>query len=423
LNGNTSNIAGVKATYTEPLSKKSYLEINYSFYNNYSTQKRLSYDKDGGGKYSLLVDSLSNEFKYLYKTNSGGINYRFNEKKFNFSFGGNIANTAFQQTDMVKDTARKYSYYNLFPRANFYYKFNAYSGLRFNYNGNTRQPTIDQLQPLKNNSDPLNVIVGNPNLRQEFRNSFNLNFNNYKVFSQRSIYVGTYFTFTNHAISSGYTIDNLGKRTTQYMNVDGNYNGSFYGGFYIKIPKTQLNVGVSPQGNISKNTNFINGQKNITTNTGLSLRLNLRTYVKDKYQFSVSASPSYNISKSSISKVASNNYWSYNYSIDGNYTLPAKLEIGSDVDMNFRQKLNANDENTDVILWNAYLEKKFLKQDALALRLSIHDILNQNKGYDRTTQPNAIVEKHYLTYQRYGLLTITWNFNNKGGAGAPKSIF
>jgi hypothetical protein len=151
--------------------------------------------------------------------------------------------------------------------------------------------------------------------------------------------------------------------------------------------------------------------------------MNIRTYVKDKYQFSVSARPSYNMSKSTISKVAGSNYWSYNYGVDGNYTLPGKLEIGSDVDMNFRQKLTAFDVNTDVILWNAYLEKKFLKKDALTLRLSVHDILNQNKGYDRTIQPNAIEEKHYLTYQRYGLITLTWNFNNKGGAGAPKSMF
>ena len=423
INSTTANIAGIRATYTEPLSKKTYLEINYSFYNNNSSQSRLSYDKDAGGKYSMLVDSLSNEFKYLYKTNSAGLNYRYNEKKFNFSFGGNITNTAFQQTDLVKDTSRKYSYYNLFPRANFYYKFNAYSGIRFNYNGSTNQPTIDQLQPLKNNDDPLNVVIGNPNLRQEFRNSFNLNFNNYKVFSQRSVYIGTNFTSTSNAISSTYTIDNLGKRTTQFRNVNGNYFGSFYAGYYIKIPKTQFNVGVSPQGNLSKNTNFVNGQKNVTTNTGLSMRLSLRTYVKDKYQFNVSASPSYNISKSSISKVAGSNYWSYNYSVDGSYSLPGNLEIGSDVDMDFRQKLNAFDVNTDVILWNAYIEKKFLKNEALVLRFSVHDILDQNKGYNRTVQSYAIVEKHYLTYQRYGLITLTWNFNNKGGAGAPKSMF
>ena len=423
VNGNTSNVAGVKATYTEPLSKKSYLEINYSFYNNNSTQKRLSYDKDINGKYSMLVDSLSNEFKYIYKTNSGGLNYRFNEKKYNFSIGGNIANTAFQQTDQVKDTSRKYNYYNLFPRANFYYKFNAYSGLRFNYNGSTQQPTIDQLQPLKNNNDPLNVVIGNPDLRQSFQNSFNLNFNNYKVFTDRSIYIGTYFNFTNNAISSSSTIDALGKRTTQYLNVNGNYSMNFYGGYYIKIPKTKINAGISPNGNISRNTNFVNGLKNMTQSTRLSMRLGLRTYKKDKYQFNISATPSYNKSRSSISSAASTDYWTYDYSADGNYTLPGKLEIGSDIDFNFRQKLNAFDVNNNVILWNAYLEKKFLKKDALTLRFSMNDILNQNKGYSRSLQPYSIVEQHYLTYQRYGLITLTWNFNNKGGAGAPKSMF
>ncbi len=423
VNGSTSNVAGIKATYTEPLSTKSYLEINYSFYNNNNSQKTLSYDKDLSGKYSMLVDSLSNDFKYVYNTNSAGVDYSFNEKKYNFSIGGNIANTAFQQTDQVKDTTRKYNYYNFFPRANLNYKFNAYSTLRFNYNGSTNQPTIDQLQPLKNNSDPLNVVIGNPNLRQEFRNSLNLSFNNYKVFSQRYLTVGTYFTFTDNAISSTYTIDALGKRTTQYLNVNGNYSGQVYMSYGIKIPKTQLNIGISPRANISRNANFVNGLKNMTNSKSVSVRVSLRTYVRDKYQFSIDATPSYNNSTSSISSAASTNYWSYNYSADANYTLPGKLEIGSDVDMNFRQKLNASDVNTDVILWNAYLEKKFLKNDALTLRFSIHDILNQNKGYDRTVQPFAVVEKHYVTYQRYGLITLTWNFNNKGGAGAPKSRF
>jgi len=423
VNANTSNVAGAKATYTEPLSKKSYLEFNYSFYNNSSTQKRLSYDKDLNGKYSTLVDSLSNEFKYIYKTNSGGINYRFNEKNYNFSIGGNIANTAFQQTDLVKDTTRKYNYYNLFPRANFYYKFNAYSGLRFNYNGSTQQPTIDQLQPLKNNSDPLNVVIGNPNLRQSFQNSFNLSFNNYKVFSERSLYIGTYFNFTNNDINSSYTIDALGKRTTQYLNTNGNYSINFYTGYYVKIPKTKLNIGLSPNGYFTRNTNFVNGQKNITRGERISMRLSLRTYVKDKYQFSVQAVPSYNVSKSSISSVASKNYWTYDYSADGNYTLPGKFEIGSDIDFNLRQKLTAYDVNNNVVVWNAYVEKKFFKTEALTLRFSVNDILNQNKGYNRNIQPYAIVEEHYLTYQRYGLITLTWNFKNKGGAGAPKSMF
>ena len=101
-NNTEMNVAGVKATYTEPLSKKSFLEINYSFYNNVSTQKKLSYSQDGNSKYTVLVDSLSNEFRYIYNTNSAGLNYLFNAKKVIFSVGGNVANTAFTLSSHVQ---------------------------------------------------------------------------------------------------------------------------------------------------------------------------------------------------------------------------------------------------------------------------------------------------------------------------------
>jgi hypothetical protein len=423
VNGNISNVFGIRGTYTEPLSKKSFLEFNYSYYNNSSTQKRSSFNKDINGKYSDLVDTLSNDFRYIYNTHSAGINYRFNDKKFNFSFGGNIANTAFAQTDLIKDTTRNYNYFNLAPRANFSYKFSPYSGLRFNYNGNTQQPTIDQLQPLTNNEDPLNVVIGNPSLKQEFRNSFSLNYNNYKVLSERGIYASTYFTFTNNDISSTYTIDQFGKRTTQYINVNGNFSGGVYAGYNIKIPKTKLGAYLNPSANISHNNNFVNGLQNLTKSFSISSRLGLRYFKEEKYNFNASFTPSYSKSKSSISSVAGTHYWTYNYSFDGSIYPIKKLEIGTDIDFSFRQKINAFDKNNDVILWNAFIEKKFLKKDALTIRASINDILDQNKGYDRNIQPNAVVERHYLTFQRYGLITVTWNFNNKGGAGAPKSIF
>ncbi len=420
-NDNTSNVAGIRATYTEPLSQKSFLEFNYSFYNNNTTQKALSYDQDINGKYSQLVDSLSNEFKYIYKTHSAGINYRYNAKKFNFSFGGNIARTGFEQSDLVKDTSRNYNYYNLAPQANINFKFNPYSGLRFNYNGSTQQPTIDQLQPLKNNDNPLDVVIGNPSLKQQFQNRFNLSYNNFKVLSERSIYLGIYATTTNNDISSTYTIDALGKRTTQYVNVDGNYSGGLYGGFGMKIPKTKLNASIDPSVNLSHTTNFVNGLKNLNQSTNLAASFRLRYFKQEKVNFSASFTPSYSQSKSSISTAASTHYWTYDYSLDGSIYPVKKLEIGSDIDYNFRQKLSAFDKNNSVILWNAFIEKKFFKDEALTLRASINDILNQNKGYDRNIQPNAIVERHYITFQRYGLITLTWNFKNKGGAAAPKS--
>lgn len=423
VNKTASNIAGVRGTYTEPLSKKSFIEFNYSFYNNNSTQKRLSYDKDPGGKYNELVDSLSNEYKYVYNTHSTGLNYSFNGKKITFSFGGNVSRTAFQQSDLVKDTSRNYHYFNFAPRANFRYKMGSTKGLQINYSGSTQQPSIDQLQPLKNNNDPLNVVIGNPALKQSFRHYVGLNYNSFKALSEQYLFGGLYFTLTDNAISSTYTIDTLGKRTTQYINVDGNYNGGLYGNFFSKIGKTKLNGSIGPNVNLSHTVNFVNGIKNISKSLTLSTNFSLRYSKQEKGSLSASFTPSYSQSKSSISSVAGTNYWTFDYSFEGSIYPVKKLEIGSDIDFNFRQKINAFDKNNDVILWNAFIEKKFMKNEALTLRASINDILNQNKGYDRSIQPNAVVERHYLTFQRYGLITLTWNFNNKGGAAAPKSIF
>ena len=266
-------------------------------------------------------------------------------------------------------------------------------------------------------------MIGNPNLKQEFQNNLNLSYNNYKVLSERSIYVGSYFTFTNNDISSTYTIDSKGKRTTQYINVNGNYSGSIYAGYNIKIPKTKFRIFLRPEASINNNNNYVNGLQNLTKNYSVGSTFGIRYYKEEKLNFDIAANPTYSKSTSSISTVAGTHYWTYDYTFNGSVYPVKKLEIGTDIDFNLRQKINAFDKNNNVIVWNAFIEKKFFKSEELTLRASVNDILNQNKGYDRSIQPNAIVERHYLTFQRYGLITLTWNFKNKGGAGAPKSMF
>ncbi|MEO6820147.1 MAG: outer membrane beta-barrel family protein [Ginsengibacter sp.] len=414
VNDNLSNTIRTRISYTEPLSKKSFIELNYSFDNSNSTQKILSYNKDGSGKYTDLVDSLSSDYKYIYNTNSAGVNYRFNEKKYNLSFGGNISNTAFEQVDHFKDVSRKRNYYNLFPQGSFNYKINSFSAIQLSYNGSTTQPTIDQIQPLINNDDPLNIVIGNPALKQQFSNQINLNFQSFQMLNERFAFLGMNFSTVKDQISSSYIIDSLGKRTTQYINVDGNYNVGIFGVFSTKIPKTSFKINFSPNAFLNQNTNFVNGVRNISKNLTFSPDIGFSKRKNNVYDIRVNFSPSYTNSTSSISKAATTKYWTYNISANGNYTFPGKIELGSNIDFQFRDKINASDLNNNVIFWNAYVEKKFLKKDQLTLRASVNDILDQNKGYSRTVQTDAIVERNYLTFQRYGLLTLTYNFNTSG---------
>lgn len=421
VNNNLSNTLRTRVSYTEPLSKKSFIELNYSFDNNSNTNKLLSYDKDGGGKYTDLKDSLSSDFKYIYNTNSAGVNYRFNEKKYNLSLGGNISNTAFEQVDHFKDTSRKRSYYNFFPQGNFNYKFNAFSNIRLSYNGGTSQPTIDQIQPLINNDDPLNTVIGNPSLKQQFSNRVSLNYSSFEMLNERFLYVGMDYSSVKDQISSSYVIDSLGRRMTQYINVDGNYNIGIYGNFSTKIPKTSFKIDIRPNASLSQNTNFVNNVKNLSKNLTISPRLGISSRKNNVYDFRLNFTPAYTNSTSSISKAAATKYWTYNYSVEGNYMFPGKIEAGTDINFQFREKLNEYDENNNVISWNAYIEKKFFKKEQLTLRASVNDILDQNKGYSRTVQPNATIERNYLTFQRYGLLTLTYNFNTSGAKPASGS--
>lgn len=414
----------VKATYTNPLGKNSYLELDYSFNNNNSDQKKLSYNKDASGKYQELVDSLSSDFKYVYNTNTGGLNYSYQGKKLNITAGGAISRTGVNQTDRFESSSRSYNYTNLFPRSNIRFRFSSFSSLSINYSGSTTQPTIDQLQPLKNNNDPMNIIVGNPDLKQSFSNNIGLNYNSFQMMKDQYLFAGLNFSTTANQINSSYTIDEFGRQVTQYINVNGNYSLSLYTNFSRKIGKSNWRAGLSPNVSLTKTSSFINGKENASKSFNISPRVNVSNRLPEKFDFSLDYGPSFNSSRSSISTAADRNYWIHNINFDGRYTFPFKIDLGTNVEFEYREKLNETDNKNQVLVWNAFVEKRFLKKEQLILRFSINDILDQNKGYERVIQPNSIVERNFLTFQRYGLITLTYNFNttgtgSKGGMPPP----
>lgn len=408
------------ATYTQPLSQVSFLVFEYSFANNKASNEQLTYDKGANSKYEALNDSLSNNFKYIYNINKGGVNYRYTKGKINFSAGGSISNTAFRQENLFKDTTDRYSYLNFYPRADFSYKFSSFRNFRMSYSGNTTQPTISQIQPLIDNSDPLSLLIGNPLLKQSFSNNFDVFFTDVKVLSERYIFLGANLSLTNNEINESYFLDSLGRKISQYVNTDGNYTSRIFAMFTVKIPHSIWRFGVGPIAQVYRYANYVNFKESITNTSNLRLRTTLQGRIPEKFEINFAAMPGYNISQSNISKAADQKYWSANVSLNANYQLPGKLEIGSDVSGDFRQKINAFDRNNNIISWNAYIEKHFLKNDVLTFRASMFDILDQNKGFNRYQLATGIQEQRYLTFGQYGLITLTYNFVNKGGKGPDK---
>lgn len=421
-----------RLAYTEPIVKNVFLELSYGMRISNSESKKLSYDRNLTGKYENLNDSFSNNYKYHVLTNSGGMAWRYNGKKITTSVGGDIAQADFRQTDVLHETNVTYNYTNLFPKANFMYKFNANSRFNINYNGNTRQPTIEQIQPIRDNTNTLNIAIGNPDLKQEFRHQFFMNFNSYKVLKQRGFYTyGSFSTTTNSISTNETTVINgpkAGTRTFQYINLNGNYNGNAGGGYNFKIQKIDLSFNMGFYGSIYRNNNIVStinnnvltSLQNRTDNNSYGFNFGIYKYKEKKYDLNYYSRISYNSSNSSVNPSLKTNYYTHSHNLYANVTLPYKFEVNTSVEANFRQKTNLFTGNNNVIIWNAYIGRKMFKNDKGLISIRANDILDKNIGYNRIINSNILREESYQTLRRYFQLAFTWNFSkNPAGTSTP----
>ncbi len=408
-----------KATYTEPLSNVSYLIANYGATLNNSNSNRSSFNNSGGGKYNILDSLYSNDYRFNVFTNKGGLAYSLIKKKFRLNAGSNIGFTSFHQTDLHADTTAQRNFINWYPQANLTYSFTNQRRLQFRYNGNTIQPTLQQIQPILTNEDPLNVTIGNPGLKPQFRNSMNMNFSDYKVLTQRYIYGNIGYTFTQNAISNNTRFDTTGKQTSQSINVNGNHSLSGNIGYDVKLTGPDLRVGFNAYFNQSNNVSVVNSVLNTTHSGNYSFGVNLGKSKDKKYEIWLSATPTYTESKSSINTGTTTHYWTWQISPNLDLFLPHKFQFHTDCDVILRQKTIAFNTNNNVALVYAWIGKKFMKNDALLIKVAANDLLNQNIGFGRTITSNFISQNTYSTIQRYFMLSAIWNFA-KAGTPAPR---
>jgi hypothetical protein len=408
-----------KIAYTEPLMKDLYLELSYSFgyYNN--TNDRITNVKGGSGKYDEMIDSLSNAYIFNRLVNTPGLNFRVNKKKYNYSFGVSVGFSHFVQKDVTQEKEYGYKFTNFFPRATLLYKFKPSENLRFNYNGNTTAPSLEQLQPIRVNTDPFNIYIGNPNLQQSFRHTFNIGYNVYNVLKERNVWSNLSANFTQNAFTQFSVTDSVGRRTYQTVNVNGIYNINLYTDYGFKIPETKWRLGFGPTLNTNRNIDFVRDPKtfatvqNVTNTNSYGARINVSQYVENKYNFYLSPSFTLNHSKASVNELANVDYWQVEAWAQGELTLKKSWTLGTDLNLQFRQKDPRFPINNNFTRWNANIKKGFFKNE-LELKAAIYDILDQNRGYDRNFNSYSFSETHYTTLRRFWQVSLVWNFSKNG---------
>lgn len=409
---NNSVIAG-NFVYTEPLTKKFSLITGYQITVNSSRNDQTTFQYSNvTGKYDDLLDSLTNDFKQVLTEHRPSLKISYNTKKLTYNFGASVALVDFDLNNNSQNQQLKRSYTNFFPEANLNYKYKSNSNLRFNYNGFTSQPTVQQLQPLNNNTNYFYQYIGNPDLKPTFRHNISLSHNTYNFLKERWVYQSISFNLQDDAITNNTRIDlDSNKRIVRPENIDGNYsiNGYFGGGFKLKKLKANLDLG--PNINYNKNVQIINDEKISSKQLSAGFSVGIRKEKSRKYEIYLGNNIGY--SRRTLSSDSNKDYFFTN-----TLTASAKVyykkvwSLSSNYNYQWRQKTEQFNDDVNIHLWEARLEKTFHKDEFTAF-VSIKDILNQNIEIQRSFNTNTVNEVRNDRLMQYWMVGFIWNFKNK----------
>lgn len=407
-----SSTISSSVSWTYPFSKDWSLVSLGSYNHNNSGGHLNTFDKGINGEYKNFSPYYSNNFDYTASSVGATMVARYNTKKINFLAGTGVSNLKQEVHNIDSNLYTRYTFLKLLPQMQFRYTFRPQTAVYFSYRGASQQPTIEQLQPLRNNSDPFNITVGNPNLKIGFNHSFNISYNSFKTLSQRYFYTSFGYNIVMNAVTTSNVVDSIGRKVSTFINTNGNHNWNFWGGWNQNHGEGKWSYGTYGNGNGGTNITYVNGRKSINKYAQYNIYLNFNKSKENQYDFYIGPHFGQNFSSSSLQPNNKTHYITWGGNGNGTVTILKKFEINTDVDAQLRQKISVSDNNTNVFLWNARLTRKLFKKDVGRISFIAHDILDQNKGVNRIINSNFITDERYLQVSQYFQLKFEWSFNN-----------
>ncbi len=417
VNDTRSSVFNSNITYSEPFTKALSLVMNYRLSASNGTSLRQSFNEANTGNYTDLDSLYSNDFKLNQLSNQLGAIFNYRKGKSTLNFGTRLSRVQFDQTDRYADNRFERRFTNHNPQLTWQYRFSQQKSVRLSYNGNNTQPTINQIQPVRVNDDPLNIVLGNPDLKPSFTNRVSLNYNSFKVIGNQYLYFSGSFSNTTNPIVSNVNTDSVGRSTLQYANLSDQspLNYYFYSGFSKNLKKWNVDVGGGLNANGNTYYNLKNGELNKTQNSTYSGDVTIRQYIQKKYNFYAYFGPSYTFSRASLQEQENNDGWGLSGRYAFNIYLPLKFEINSEGRYTYTAPTALFDEKFEQFIVDASVSKKFLKDETLRFSVGVKDLFNQNKGFSRYADSYSFTQNSYTTITRYVMFSLTWDFSKMGG--------
>lgn len=396
-------------TFVEPLTANTQLEFNGQLiYNSYDNGATTGNINNGVAK---VVDSLSNIYEYSFTQSRIALNFRSGVSKaakFKFSLGVTAVPGVLTGTKTSLGTSTYRTSFNVVPIARFQYLWSKQHSVQFNYTGNAVEPTFDQIQPVRDVSNPQNPVVGNPNLKVTFNHTINTVYNYYLSNSKINYSINTNTFFAENVVARNVVqvrdAYNSLKNETRYMNISGVYR--INGNYSISKQFSNRKYNLSLSGNIGHNhgVSMSNNIKNITTtwnfNERFGPRFNPATWVEVNPFVSYTFIKSNNTLPTSLD--SKTNTLALN--IDGKFYIRKTLIFGYSAAKNYVKGINANVTNNPLVI-NSFIQQEFWKRKA-SFTFQAFDLLNQNNFINRNITDNGIIDTKSNALSRYFMLRL-----------------
>ena len=408
-------------SWVEPIGHNNFIQATYSISQRKQEALKNVYNQDADGIYNVLDSAYSQSYRNNFISQRASLSFKSQRAKFNYTIGLNLDPSYSSSENFVGDTTlskitRKVV--NLSPMAQFNYMFDKRTNLRIMYNGRTSQPSMTQLQPVADISDPTNITIGNPDLNPRYTNNVFIRFQQFTPEKQRAFMImanGSYII--NDIVSYTSYNQETGVKTTTYKNVNGNYSGNVRMMLNTPLKNKKFSINSMTMASFANSNGYINEEKNTNRNLILSERggIDFRSSYLD---LGVNGNIRYNATSNSLQK--ENNQNTFNYGAGGYTTiyLPLNFKIESDVNWSTNSGYGDGFKQNEV-LWNASASKSFLKNNQGTLRFKIYDILQQRSNISRSITASYIQDSEYNTLGSYFMVHFIYRFSIfKGGASA-----
>lgn len=408
-------------SWVEPIGHNNFIQATYSISQRKQEALKNVYNQDADGIYNVLDSAYSQSYRNNFISQRASLSFKSQRAKFNYTIGLNLDPSYSSSENFVGDTTlskitRKVV--NLSPMAQFNYMFDKRTNLRIMYNGRTSQPSMTQLQPVADISDPTNITIGNPDLNPRYTNNVFIRFQQFTPEKQRAFMImanGSYII--NDIVSYTSYNQETGVKTTTYKNVNGNYSGNVRMMLNTPLKNKKFSINSMTMASFANSNGYINEEKNTNRNLILSERggIDFRSSYLD---LGVNGNIRYNATSNSLQK--ENNQNTFNYGAGGYTTIYLPLDFKIESDVNWSTNSGYGDGfRQNEVLWNASASKSFLKNNQGTLRFKIYDILQQRSNISRSVTASYIQDSEYNTLGSYFMVHFIYRFSIfKGGASA-----